>query len=127
MRGGYARTYDYAYLNIGLNIFSAFPFVISNAVPAGSRGGFATLERLKNTFVVAAPLQLTRTTTASDLRSPYAEQFSFNLQRSIGRDWAATVGWVGTKRTALFRQSMAIREFRFPARKQPHGSIPRAA
>jgi hypothetical protein len=72
-------------------------------VPAGSQGGFATLERLKNTFTVAAPLMLTRTTIASDFRSPYAEQFSVNVQRSIGRDWAATVGWVGTKGTALFQ------------------------
>lgn len=103
LRGGYARTYDYSFLNIGLNIFSAFPFVISNAVPAGSQGGFATLDRLKNTFSVAAPLALTRTTIASDFRSPYAEQFSMNVQRSIGSNWAATVGWVGTKGTALFQ------------------------
>jgi outer membrane receptor protein involved in Fe transport len=103
IRGGYARTYDYSFLNIGLNIFSAFPFVIANSVPAGSVGGFQTLERLKNTFTVANPLMLTRTTIASDFRSPYAEQFSLNVQRSIGRDWAATVGWVGTKGTALFQ------------------------
>lgn len=103
VRGGYARTYDYSFLNIGLNIFSAFPFVIANSPAAGTVGGFQELERLKGVFNVPNPLALTRTTVASDFRSPFAEQFSFNVQRSIGRNWAGTVGWVGTKGTGLFQ------------------------
>ncbi|MBC8164598.1 MAG: TonB-dependent receptor [Bryobacteraceae bacterium] len=103
LRGGYARTYDYSFLNIGLNIFSAFPFVIANSAPAGTVGGFNELQRLKNTFTVANPLTLTRTTVASDFRSPFAEQFSFNVQRSVAKDWAATVGWIATKGTGLFQ------------------------
>ncbi|MBC7925511.1 MAG: TonB-dependent receptor, partial [Bryobacteraceae bacterium] len=103
LRGGYARTYDYSFLNIGLNIFSAFPFVIANSAPAGTVGGFNELQRLKNTFTVANPLVLTRTTVASDFRAPFAEQFSFNVQRSVAKDWAASVGWIATKGTGLFQ------------------------
>jgi outer membrane receptor protein involved in Fe transport len=104
LRGGYARTYDYSFLNIGLNIFSAFPYVISSSPAAGTVGGFTVLENLKrNPVIPANPLSLTRTNITSDFRSPVAEQFSFNVQRQVGRDWAATVGWVATKGTGLFQ------------------------
>jgi hypothetical protein len=104
LRGGYGRTYDYAFLNIGLNIFSAFPFVISSSPAAGTVGGFNVVEQLKrNPIIPANPLTLTRTTVASDFRAPLAEQFSANVQRQIGGNWAATVGWVATKGTALFQ------------------------
>ena len=104
LRGGYARTYDYSFLNIGLNIFSAFPFVISSSPAGGSVGGFTLIENLKrNPVIPANPLLLTRTNITPDFRSPFAEQVSFNVQRQIARDWAATVGYVGTKGTALFQ------------------------
>lgn len=104
IRGGYARTYDYSFLNIGLNIFSAFPFVISSSPAAGTVGGFQVLENLRlNPVIPANPLSLTRTNITSDFRSPVAEQLSFNVQRQLGKDWAATVGWVGTKGTGLFQ------------------------
>jgi hypothetical protein len=104
LRGGYGRTYDYAFLNIGLNIFSAFPYVISSSPAAGTVGGFNVVEQLKrNPIIPANPLTLTRTTVASDFRAPLAEQFSANVQRQIGGNWAATVGWVATKGTALFQ------------------------
>ncbi|HYO81958.1 MAG TPA: TonB-dependent receptor [Bryobacteraceae bacterium] len=104
LRGGYARTYDYSFVNIGLNIFSAFPFVISSSPAGGTVGGFAAVENLKrNPIIPANPLLLTRTNITSDFRSPYAEQVSVNVQRQIGKDWAATVGYVGTKGTALFQ------------------------
>lgn len=104
LRGGYARTYDYSFLNIGLNIFSAFPFVISSSPAAGTVGGFRVIEQLKaNPVIPANPLLLTRTNITSDFRSPLAEQFSFQVQRQVMRDWAATIGWVGTKGTGLFQ------------------------
>ena len=103
LRGGYSRTYDYAFFNIGLNIFSSFPFVIANSIPSGTVEGFATLERLKSQPVITNPEQLTRTTVTEDFRSPLAEQFSLGLQRSINRSWVASAGYVGTKGTALFQ------------------------
>jgi outer membrane receptor protein involved in Fe transport len=103
MRGGYSRTYDYAFFNIGLNIFSSFPFVIANNIPNGTIGGFAALERLRSNPVIANSLQLTRTTVTEDFRSPLAEQFSFGLQRLMRSGWVASIGYVGTKGTGLFQ------------------------
>jgi outer membrane receptor protein involved in Fe transport len=104
VRGGYARTYDYSFLNIGLNIFSAFPFVISSSPAGGTVGGFTVLENLKrNPIIPANVMTLTRTNVTSDFRSPFAEQVSLNVQRQLGSNWAATVGYVGTKGTALFQ------------------------
>jgi hypothetical protein len=101
LRGGYARSYDFAFINIGLNIFSAFPFLNSITLPASTPNSYSAM--------LAAPLApisnpnvLTRTIVNSDLRSPFAEQFSLNVQRGLG-DWALTVGWIGTKGTALFQ------------------------
>jgi hypothetical protein len=103
LRGGYSRTYDYAFFNIGLNVFASFPFVTANNIPNGTVGGFAALDRLKASPAVPDPLQLTRTTIADDFRSPLAEQFSLHLQRSIGGYWSASAGYVGTKGTGLFQ------------------------
>jgi hypothetical protein len=38
------------------------------------------------------------------LRSPYAEQFALQLQRELRTDWLFSLGYVGTKGTALFQQ-----------------------
>ena len=46
LRGGYARTHDYAFLNIALNIFSSFPYVASITLPTPVANAFA---RLQNT------------------------------------------------------------------------------
>jgi hypothetical protein len=103
LRGGYARTHDYAFLNIALNIVSSFPYVaainrsnLSNAfpvlqttppgVPAGTN-----------------PNLLTRTVVADDFRSPYADQVSVEMQRQLGENLALRVGYVGTFGQDLFQ------------------------
>jgi hypothetical protein len=41
LRGGYSRTNDYGFININLNIASAFPFVAAITIPGVSQpGGF---------------------------------------------------------------------------------------
>jgi hypothetical protein len=102
LRGGYARTYDFAFINIGLNIFSAFPFLNSVTLAPRTAGSMPTLLAAGLT-PPTNPNMLTRTIVDTALRSPLAEQFSFNIQRQLGGDWAMTVGWVGTKGTALFQ------------------------
>ncbi len=85
LRGGYARTNDYAFLNIALNIVSSFPYVaainrsnVSNAfvllqsTPAGVPPG-------------DNPNLLTRTVVGEDFRSPMADQFSLEVQRQLVR------------------------------------------
>ncbi|HEX5083169.1 MAG TPA: carboxypeptidase-like regulatory domain-containing protein [Blastocatellia bacterium] len=99
VRGGYARTNDAAFLNINLNIASAFPFVASINVPAA--GAFSAI----GTAQVAGlnPNTLTRTIVGSDFRAPSYDQFSLEVQRELSRDMVLRVGYVGTKGTGLFQ------------------------
>lgn len=106
LRGGYSRTYDLIFNNIYLNIFSAFPFTQVNALAARTPNSFQYIYSLGFQGVVPPPpnpLQVPRTLVASDFRAPLAEQFSFQVQREVARDWIATVGYIATKGTALFQ------------------------
>jgi hypothetical protein len=103
LRGGYSRTYDFAFINIALNVGSAFPFLNSASLPARTPNSLPALRALVASPVIANPNALVRTLVSSDFRSPYAEQFSMQLQRGFAKDWALSVAWVGTKGTALFQ------------------------
>src|SRR5688572_12494192 len=103
IRGGYARTHDFAFLNIALNIVSSFPYVaainrsnLSNAfsllqsTPAGVPPG-------------TDPNQLTRTVVAEDFRAPSYDQFSLGVERQLATDLAVRVGYVGTFGNDLYQ------------------------
>ena len=101
IRGGYARTYDVVFFNIANQINQSFPFVKSVSLAPRTPN---SLEALRN--AAAAPItgdtsMFSRTIVSPDFRSPFAEQFALQLQRQLGADWALTVGYVGTKGTAL--------------------------
>ncbi len=111
VRGGYARTNDYQFINIALNIASAFPFVaaINNTNLAGA---FTVLPTLQPSFGANSPdcganpngpNCLTRTIVQKDFRAPLAEQFSLEIQRELPSSMVFRVGYVGTKGTALFQ------------------------
>ena len=102
VRGGYARTHDYAFLNIALNIASSFPFVaainrtnLANAftqlqptpagVPAG-RSEPADAHRRRGRFPLAD-----------------ADQFSLEFQRQLAATSSLRVGYVGTQGKDLFQ------------------------
>lgn len=103
VRGGYARTNDYAFINLALNVASSFPFLASS-----SRGPLTnaftqlplTSPNLADPVVVA---RLTRTVLAGDFRTPDAEQFSLEVQRQIKSNNVVRLGYVGTKGTGLFQ------------------------
>jgi hypothetical protein len=101
VRGGYARTHDYAFININLNIASAFPFVGSVTLPAPVTNAFTRLQTAQPNF--GDPNLLTRTIVSDDFRAPAADQFSFEVQRQIGTHWAYKIGYVGTKGSGLFQ------------------------
>ena len=104
IRGGYSRTYDFAFINIALNIGSAFPFLNVINLPARTPNSFVRLqEAARSTPVIANPYLVTRTIVGADFRSPFAEQFAFQIQRELWQDWALTIGYVGTKGTALYQ------------------------
>jgi hypothetical protein len=103
VRGGYARTHDYAFLNIAQNIASSFPFTAT-----------ATFNNLRDAFVVLQstvrglpsgtdPTQLTRTVVAEGFRAPAADQVSLELQRQLSTDLAVRVGYVATFGRDLFQ------------------------
>jgi hypothetical protein len=103
LRGGYARTHDYAFLNIALNIVSSFPYVA-----AINRSNLANaFTQLQNTpaGVPAGqdPNTLTRTVVAEDFQAPLADQFSVEMQRQLGQNLVARVGYVGTFGKDLFQ------------------------
>lgn len=110
MRGGYSRTYDLIFNNIALNIGSAFPFLFVYDVPVTPatslrHDSYPALNAIRTggTPPIPNPNIVPRTIVGGDFRSPFAEQFSVQLQREIAKDYAFTVGWVATKGTALFQ------------------------
>jgi len=103
VRGGYARANDYGFININLNIFSSFPFVLATGSSNLTNAWTEMPKLLPDLSNPTALNQLTRTIVANDFRSPIAEQFALEIQREFGSGSVLRVGWVGTKGTALFQ------------------------
>jgi len=104
VRGGYARTYDSSFTQVVTQVANSFPFVKSASLPARTPNSLETLLRLPSAPLAGNPNLLARDLPPGDLRSPYAEQFALQLQRELGTDWLFSLGYVGTKGTALFQQ-----------------------
>jgi carboxypeptidase family protein len=101
VRGGYARTNDYAFLNIALNIASSFPQQATVTYTAPVSNAFGRLPATTPSGL--NPLTLTRTIVANDFRSPYADQFSFELQRQMTGNLVVRAGYVGTRGHDLYQ------------------------
>ncbi len=101
VRGGYARTHDYAFLNLALNVASSFPFVaaINNS---NFTNAFTRLPDLA--FVPGSdPNLLTRTVVAEDFRAPETDQFSLEFQRELTGNTVVRIGYVGTQGHGLYQ------------------------
>jgi hypothetical protein len=103
VRGGYARTNDYGFLNINLNIASAFPFILAANVNNLTNAWTQMPQLFPNLSNPAELNLLNRTIVADDFRAPIAEQFSFEVQRELDAATVLRVGYIGTKGTALFQ------------------------
>jgi hypothetical protein len=103
LRGGYARTHDYAFLNIALNIVSSFPYVA--AINRSNLANAFTVLQTTPAGVPAGtnPNLLTRTVVGEDFRAPYADQFSLEIQRQFAENLAFRIGYVGTLGRDLFQ------------------------
>lgn len=101
LRGGYARTHDYAFLNLALNIASSFPFVaaINNS---NLQNAFTVLPTFAFT-PTTNPNLLTRTVVSEDFRSPEADQYSLEIQRELTGNAVLRVGYVGTQGRGLYQ------------------------
>ena len=103
LRGGYARTHDYAFLTIAQNIAGSFPFVAAIG-RSNLANAFTALQNTPAGVPAGTdPNLLTRTIVAEDFRSPLADQFSFEMQRQIGQNLAFRIGYVGTFGKDLFQ------------------------
>jgi hypothetical protein len=103
VRGGYARTHDFAFLNIALNIVSSFPYVA-----AINRSNLANAFTLLQSTPAGVPTgtdpnQLTRTVVAQDFRAPQYDQYSLGVERQLAENLAVRVGYVGTFGHDLFQ------------------------
>ncbi len=109
IRGGYAVTHDYTFINIALNVASSFPFVAAVSLPANVNfdgaasvpNAFVNLPGVSNAGV--NPNTFTRTIVGEDFRSPYYQSFSFEMQRELGTNVVFRLGYVGSKGSALFQ------------------------
>jgi outer membrane receptor protein involved in Fe transport len=110
LRGGYGIAYDATFYNLMLNISTAAPTVfltsavlgVPDPVPTGDkvRGAATAAGLIKfNTF---DPRYFNRTTINPLMSSPYAQQWSFGIQREIGRN-VLEARYVGTHGVGLFQ------------------------
>lgn len=112
LRGGYARTNDYTFTNIALNIWSSFPFVAAiSSLPtiqaADINANNALVSRIPNAYTALAnppfnPNTVNRTIVDENFHTPYYDSFSLEVQREFTRDLVLRVGYVGTKGNSLF-------------------------
>jgi hypothetical protein len=103
LRGGYARTNDYQFLNLALNIASSFPFLAAIG-QSNVASAFSVLPTLQPDLSNPAALNLlNRTVVAENFRAPVAEQFSLEMQRQMVANTVLRVGYVGTKGSGLFQ------------------------
>ena len=108
-RGGYAVTHDYTFINIALNVASSFPFVAAVSLPANTTfagnasvpNAFTRLPNVSNSGV--NPNEFTRTIVGDDFRSPYYQSFNLGFEREISQNLKISMGYVGSKGSALFQ------------------------
>jgi hypothetical protein len=130
IRGGYARTHDYQFLNLALNVASSFPFVgainlATTPLPGGGTGIVNAFARLPGAPVTGNPDLFTRTVVAEDFRAPSADQFSFEFQREVTSNFVLRVGYIGTRGNELFQslEGNPRREFSTVRQDPTHGLI----
>jgi outer membrane receptor protein involved in Fe transport len=121
IRGGYSIAYDPAFYNIMLNVSTAAPVVFNSTtlnaappakpvfpVPDNPFGqnvrAFATGSGIIATNLFD-PRFFNQTIVNKDFHSPYAEQWSFGIQRQINRSNVFEIRYLGTHGVGLFQQS----------------------
>jgi outer membrane receptor protein involved in Fe transport len=119
IRGGYSIAYDPPFYNLLLNISTSSPLVFLNTtlnpatgpvpfpLPSGNPTGAAVQEFAASNGLIAKnlfdPRFFSQKIVSNDFYLPYAQQFSFGIQREITRDNVIEARWVATKGTGLFQ------------------------
>lgn len=111
IRGGFGTAYDATFYNLMLNISTAAPtvflttvsnFGVPNAAPTGDKVRAAAVASGLIAFNKFDPRFLNRTTINANMRAPYVEQWSFGIQREIGRN-VVEVRYVGNHSVGQFQ------------------------
>jgi hypothetical protein len=108
LRSGFARTNDYTFINIALNVASSFPFVAAVSLPTQLIGGANLIPNAYTRLPTVVPsglnpLQLTRTVVGEDFRSPTYDSFNLEVQRELSSNLIFRVGYVGSKGNSIFQ------------------------
>ncbi|MBI1760285.1 MAG: TonB-dependent receptor [Acidobacteria bacterium] len=113
VRGGFGMAYDATFYNLMLNISTAAPTVflttvagtfaaVPTASPTGDKVRAAAVASGQIAFNKFDPRFLNRTTINPNMRAPYVEQWSFGVQREIGRN-VVEVRYVGNHSVGQFQ------------------------
>jgi outer membrane receptor protein involved in Fe transport len=110
VRGGYGIAYDATFYNLLLNISTAAPTVfltsavlgVPDPVPTGDKVRGAANASGLISFNTFNPNYFNRTTINSLMQSPYAQQWSFGIQRELGKN-VFEARYVGTHGIGLFQ------------------------
>lgn len=120
IRGGYSIAYDPPFYNLLLNISTSSPLVFLNTtvnpaapnavifpLPSDNPTGAAVQAFAQSAGIIRVdtfdPKFFSQTIVSKNFYLPYAQQFSFGLQREINRENVVEVRWVATKGTGLFQ------------------------
>ncbi|MFN0123293.1 MAG: TonB-dependent receptor domain-containing protein, partial [Blastocatellia bacterium] len=111
VRGGYGIAYDATFYNLMLNISTASPTVfltsavlpVPSASPTGDKVRGAAQASGLIRFNTFDPRFNNRTTINPTMRSPYAQQWSFGIQRELPGNNVLEARYVGTHGVGLFQ------------------------
>jgi outer membrane receptor protein involved in Fe transport len=115
VRGGFAITYDPAFYNILLNVSNSAPQTllanVTGATAAGlgipSTSGADIRAKAVATGLLPKgllnPAFLSQSFVSPNFYSPYSEQWSFGIQRQIGRNHVIEAAYVGNRGIGLFQ------------------------
>jgi hypothetical protein len=105
-RGGYSIAYDPAFYNIMLNVASSAPNVSTFTLSSVAMPAEPTGTNMTSTFAPPKggdPRQRYQTQMDPSFHSPYAQNWTFGMQRQLGRDTFFEVRYVGTRGVSLFQ------------------------
>ncbi|HEY6244467.1 MAG TPA: carboxypeptidase regulatory-like domain-containing protein [Pyrinomonadaceae bacterium] len=121
-RGGYSIAYETPFYNLFTNVAGSSPTVASISFATGSpflpatgsplplpmdfRGDVVRQQAASAGVVPIGrldPRLLSQTTVSSNFHSPYSQQWSFGMQRQLGRNAIVEVNYVGNHGVGLFQ------------------------
>jgi len=107
IRGGFSMAYDPSFFNLLLNVSTSSPNVFLYTLTAATVPADVTGAALKNQFAppvnTADPRLANQTQFAKPFLSPYAENWTFGIQREVTSRAAFEVRYAGSRGVKLFQ------------------------